>query len=190
MLSPDRAAKRAQYLFDDGSDGPDVQATLTTLRAHHGGFPSEAIVRTLTGTVAFDPDQAYSPIGFRNMERLLNERVGALLDVTFRLELLPEQLDSRSWTAARLEKVAEDVASGVDILFGTSAPDHYWTIDDVEGASGERRFEVHDVWSGSTQWVDEQELIDGSFARRFLPSTPLATKVDLFFVVDDGRKQF
>jgi hypothetical protein len=55
-------------------------------------------------------------------------------------------------------------------------------MSSVKGDAPDRRFLVHDTWSGRTGWVPESQLVDGSFAKGFLGAGKTSTFIDLMYM--------
>jgi hypothetical protein len=189
---PAESAKALRDYLAGGSPSSASNAAIAELRRTQNGFPSEAVVRTLWSDVKTDPARRYHRIGLDNIQKLLNQQVGKPLGVDYQQvsiyaeaghRLSDKEIDQASpiFVRVQLDRVAGSLSRGVGVMFSTTWPDHFWSMSAVSGTGAERRFLVHDVWSGITKWVDQSELVDGSFARRFLGDKKIYTRIDLFY---------
>jgi hypothetical protein len=171
--------------------GPLVDGALETIRAARGGFPDAATAQQIRDYVPPDEGRSYNTIGFQNVAILLSR----ILGVEYKLHSLyaeqnvkigAEEARDRSpdYVRANLDRIERNLANGIDIVFGTGNPDHFWSLSNVQGEAPNREFLVHDTWSGKTGWVDEASFIDARFARAFLGERKTKTFIDLMYLVD------
>jgi hypothetical protein len=195
-LSQDQAQQVSQYLLGspDAAKGPLVDGALATIRGANGGFPDDATAREIRAYVPPDPSKTYNNIGFDNVTKLLNKTIGNEMGVNYSLHSLYDQGvgvgsdaaagKSPAYVRSNLDGLQKNLADGVDVVFGTSYPDHFWSMSNVRGDAPDRQFLVHDTWSGKTGWVGESQLADGTFAKAFLGESKTSTFIDLMYLVD------
>jgi hypothetical protein len=194
-LSHDAAKQLAMYLLGSpaSSKGPLVDSALATIQAANRGFPDAATAQQIRAYVPPEPGKAYRTIGFTNVAILLNRFVGNRLGIEYKLHSLYEDekvrigsddaaLRSPDFVRKKLDLLEQNLAEGLDIIFGTGYPDHFWSMSNVQGEAPEREFLIHDTWSGKTGWAAESQLAGGHFARAFLGERKTSTFIDLFYL--------
>lgn len=195
-LAADASQQVAQYLLGspDAPKGPLVDDALETIRAANDGFPDEEKTKEIRAYVPPDPSKTYNNIGFQNVAILLNKIVGNELGVDYKLHSLYDQVSgggadaaaaaSPAYVRANLDQLERNLSDGINVVLGTSFPNHFWSISNVQGDAPNRQLLVHDTWSGKTGWTDESKLVDGSFSRAFLGESKTSTFIDLMYLVD------
>jgi len=196
QLPSEAARQAAGYLLGAPSSpkGALVDTALAAIRAASDGFPDDATAQQIRAYVPPAAGKAYSTIGFANVAILLNRIVGNSLGIEYKLRSLYSEQGVRVGTdaaaarssdfvRAHLDLLEQNLADGIDIVLGTTFPDHFWSMSNVKGKAPDRQFLVHDTWSGRTGWVDESRLSDGSFARAFLGERKTSTYIDLLYLV-------
>ncbi len=196
-LPDDQARELRRYVLGDATTPKSslTDRALATLRAGTNGFPDDAQVGAIRAYTPPKPDAEWGRIGFSNVEKLLDEIVGARTGADYKLtslygvasRALPReeaQRRSSQFVSANLDRLARNLDDGVDVVIGTSWPDHFWSASAVDGAKPDRRFLIHDPWSGRTKWIPEAKLVDGSFSRQFMGESKTSTFVDMLYMVD------
>ncbi len=148
-----------QHALAGGPRSPPAERALTTLRARHQGFPSDAELVRLASLRGCEVDAG---IDARAMLALLHEHLTPMTGVHYRVTD-PKDGFARGGAMRHFDEVARALRDGIDVPFGISEPGHWMLLSALDGKKPHRRFLVSDPDGGRTAWVTEAAFARGTF---------------------------
>lgn len=102
------------------------------------------------------------------LDQILNDMVGPLVGATY-------QTEEVSSPTAAIDQIARNVQAGYDVPIRISwnQPNsgqdngHFVLAMAVRGAPGSRELQIHDPWTGKTDWISERSIAQNSFGPIF-----------------------
>jgi hypothetical protein len=157
-------------LLRDYADGKDLskgnQAALTkaldTMRAANKGHPSESEIQAMRdNSRQTEGDGMY-------LDDALNDHAKSATHVKYTDHDAQDVSGAVKQTA--LDTWAEKLRDGQDVplrVGWTAGGGHFMACTDVRGRGADRKFLISDPWTGTTSWVAEKAIQDGSWTSTF-----------------------
>lgn len=140
---------------------PRAAEVVERLRERFDGFPTAVEVEQLRRTRHPERDEG---LATEALEQILRRFIGPKAGVDYRPTNPPGGF-ARGGVWRHVDNLARALRRGIDVPFGISEPAHWMLASAVSGRRPERRFLISDPAGGRTAWVNERDLLRGTFVR-------------------------